>query len=236
MIKVESPKYYWELEQNTPEWLKARLGIITASEVNSIVTPKGAIKTGKGVDTYRNQKVSEIVTGRIADHFESYAMMKGHIGEVYAIESYSENYAPTQSCGFITREIEGVTIGASPDAIVGEDGGCEVKTLMPHLHVQTILADAVPEDHINQIQTTLLVSGRKWWDYIQFQPGMSLFVKRVLPDPVRQELIIKAVKELNVSIDASVKKYNGLASKLVPTEFVDMNIGTEKEIQIGEQE
>jgi len=57
-----------ELEQGTPEWFSARLGIPTASRYKDIVTPARGDKS-KSYMTYLYELLAERMTGESADGF-----------------------------------------------------------------------------------------------------------------------------------------------------------------------
>lgn len=92
----------------------------------------------------------------------------------------------------------------------------------------------VPTEYINQIQGGLLVSDRKWMDFVQYSNGMPLFVKRVLPDLERQEQIIAAVKAFEVVVEEMRKNYVLLSTKLVKTERVEMDFSDDVINVVGE--
>ena len=95
---------------------------------------------------------------------------------------YAKHYAPVTEVGFLVREEEGWTLGCSPDGLVGDDGMLEIKSRRAKNHLATVLADKVPAENMAQCQAALLVSGRKWLDYISFAGGMAFWSKRVFPD------------------------------------------------------
>jgi|18_taG_2_1085343.scaffolds.fasta_scaffold01854_13 hypothetical protein len=229
------PIYYYDIEQGTDEWLSARLGIVTASEINNLVTPKGKPCTGAKVQAYACLKASERVTNHIEEHFESWDMQRGHIQEEIAREIYSENYEPVTECGFITRKINGVKIGASPDGLIEDDSGLEIKSRLAKFQVETVIADEVPDIYMNQIQATLMISNRKSWEFAQYSNGMPLFVKRVLPDPVRQEIILNAIMEFEKLVLEMVEKFKAGSKDLIQTERVDLSFDDD-EIKESEEE
>ena len=216
--------YHYNIEQGTDEWLAARLGIATASEINNIITPKGKPTTGEKMRTYACQKAAERETRFLEDHYQSFDMMRGHFQEEIARDIYSENYDTVTECGFITRKINGVNVGASPDGLVGEDGGIEIKSRLAKFQVRTIIAGVVPDEYINQIQTTLLITGRKWWDFVQYSNGMPMFVKRVYTDLLRQTEILNALAKLEELIIEMCGIYQSTSANLVQTERVEINL------------
>jgi len=172
-----------DIEQGTDEWFAARCGVITASVVGLLITPK-TIKPATN-DTSRGltaQLVAERITGHVEPMHETSDMLRGTLDEPYARDIYSEHYAPAAEVGFMVREFDGFKIGYSPDGLVGDDGLIEIKSRKQKIQLRTIIEDAVPLENMAQIQCGLLVSGRDWLDYVSYSGGMPLYVKRVYPD------------------------------------------------------
>lgn len=126
--------------------------------------------------------VAERITGWTEDMFVSDDMLRGQMDEPKARDKYSQHYAPVTEVGFMTYEDSGIKLGFSPDGLVGEEGLIEIKSRRPKKHLSTILSGHPPIENVAQLQTGLLVSGRKWIDYVSFCGGMPLWVKRVYPD------------------------------------------------------
>lgn len=221
-MRKQKPKYHYNIAQGTDEWLKIRLGIVTASEINNILTPTGQPAKGDKIMTYACQLAAERKFGYVEDHYESFDMMRGHFQESVARDIYNDNFDEVHECGFITRKIGHITVGASPDGLVGDDGGIEIKSRLSKFQVKTILANEVPAEYLNQLQTLLMVSGRKWFDFIQYSNGMPLFVKRVKRDLHRQRKIINALVIIEDLVCSLVDEYNNASSGLVKTERVEM--------------
>jgi hypothetical protein len=112
------------------------------------------------------------------------------------------------------------SLGYSPDGLVADDGLVEIKCPRPKGHLNTILADEVPAAHMPQLQAGLLVSGRKWIDYVSFNAGMPLFVKRVLPDPDWHAAITAAVARFEAAAVEIVAAYRTATANLPATERV----------------
>lgn len=174
-----------DIEQLTDEWFEARLGKATASHFEDIV---GVGKNGAplaGRKNYKMQLVLERVTGLTPDRFQTGAMGWGTDTEDLAAMAYAlETNNGVTKAGFIEHSF--MAAGASPDRLVGEDGGLEIKCLNSANHLEILKTQEVPSEHIAQIQGNLWITGRKWWDFASFDPDMpenaQLFVKRVLPD------------------------------------------------------
>ena len=214
---------YPDLEQRSDEWHEIRRGIVTASTVGQLLTP--ATTRPASNDKSRAliaQLAAERITGRTDPTFVNDDMMRGILHEPIARDLYAElNGVRVEEVGFMIREFSGgVRVGASPDGLVGDDGGLEVKCPRAKSHVQTILADEVPAHYMAQVQTCLLVSGRDWWDFVSFCSGLPMYTKRVYPDPKWRDSIITAATNAELAIGAMVQQFTQAATTLPATEYI----------------
>lgn len=216
-------KIYEELIQGGPEWLAARCGIVTASVMGQLITP-ATVNVAK--NDYSRGLTATLVAERITGHVEpihpNRDMERGTLSEPYARDIYSENYAPATEVGFMVRDFGGYRIGFSPDGLVNDDGLIEVKSPRQKKHLTTLLADEVPVEYMAQCQTGLLVSGREWIDFISYNGGMPLFVKRVLPDPKWQQAITGAVELFEENATAMIDTYLAAIEGRPATERIDV--------------
>lgn len=169
-----------QCEQGSDEWRQARLGIPTASEFDT-VQAKGR---GGGESVTRRKYmltlIGERLTGEIAPEGYSNAHMeRGKVMEAEARAAYAflADVEP-QQVGFVRNELA----GASPDSLVGDVGLLEIKTKLPHLHLDVLQQDRLPPEHVAQVQGQLWVSGREWCDFVSYWPKLRPFVKRVYRD------------------------------------------------------
>lgn len=217
-----SLQIFEELEQGTPEWFAERCGIPTASIVGQLVTAK-TFKPAEN-ETARsltNLLVAERITGHVVEGFTSSAMERGHFDEPFAREVYHNHHAPVTEVGFMVRDDFGFKLGYSPDGLVGDNGLIEIKSREPKIHLATILADAVPDANMAQLQCGLLVSGREWIDYVSFCGGMPLWTKRVFPDLRWHFAIIAAVGLLERNAANIMSRYLEAVEGLPMTERIE---------------
>jgi hypothetical protein len=216
---------YSDLEQRSPEWYAARCGIVTASAVGKLITPK-TVKPAANDDSraLATLLASERVTGYVEDTYTSSDMWRGIVAEPFARDLYSKHYAPADECGFMVRQFDGFRIGYSPDGLVGDDGLLEIKAPRQKTHLATIVADQVPLYHMAQLQTGLLVSGRKWIDFVSFCGGMPLWVRRVTPDERWQIAILEAAEQAERAITELTDTYLSAVTGLPVTERIDFNL------------
>ena len=171
-----------DVEQNTEAWKLARIGIPTASQF-AAVRAKGE---GKVRRSYMMKLIGEIMTGEPCENYTNEHMERGHTVEPDARNLYAfrMDVDPTP-VGFVRNGRK----GASPDSFIGDNGICEIKSKLPHLQAEVLLANRLPPEHVAQCQGLLWVCEREWLDFVSYWPRMPLFVKRVY----RDEEYIKAL-------------------------------------------
>ncbi|OPB29553.1 lambda exonuclease family protein [Bartonella sp. WD12.1] len=200
------------MEQRTPEWFRARLGKVTASNIDSIVD-----KTSKGSPTskYENYKI-KLIAERLTDKailsYETPAMRWGNEHEDSAIEEYSFIYDTNVTrCGFIPHPTIEMA-GASPDGLIGDEGLIEVKCPQETTHTRFLLSGEIKPEYILQMQFQMACTGRKWCDFVSFNPLFThqvthLRVKalRIPRDDEQIELINKAVETFLAEIEQDMQ-------------------------------
>ena len=222
-----------EVEQGTPEWFAMRRGILTASEMNRIITPaKMQYSNSEKEKAHLYELAAQIVTGYTEPTFVSFDMLRGRDEEIAARATYSARFTPATTVGFITNDKWGFTIGCSPDGIVGDEGQLEIKSRAQKFQMETIITDQMPDEYKIQVQTALLVSERPWCDFISYCGGMPMFTKRIFADAEAQAKILEAATIFNGKLDTILMSYGALIdakdSTLVPTARV------ETEIKVGD--
>ena len=176
-----------ECEQGTPEWLQARLGIPSASSYSKLVTTTG--KSSAQAEAYINQLVAERITGEATVFHVTEPMARGVELEPEARFRYEmETGNLVRQVGFLMHDT--LQAGASPDGLVGENGGLEIKCPSPATHVEYLRDGNLPSKYIQQVQGCLWISGRDWWDFMSYHPKMEPLIVRVF----RDEEFIKALE------------------------------------------
>lgn len=210
--KEDTPKpsirYLPNLIQGSDEWLEQRRGMVTASVVGKLITPK-TVKPAANPESRALTMLlaAERITGWTDPTYVSDDMLRGVEDEPRARAWYSENHAPVSEVGFIIRDDWGYSIGYSPDGLVGDDGLIEVKSRRQKTQLSTFLDDEPPLEVMAQLQCGLLVSGRQWIDYVSWCGGMVPFVKRVHPQQKWFDAIIEAVATFEENVGVMVRTY-----------------------------
>lgn len=170
------------MEQRSTEWFTARLGKVTASRVADVIAKT---KTGYSTsrDNYMAQLVCERMTGAQGESYNNAAMQWGTDQEPLARAAYeAAKDVLVDEVGFVIHPSIS-NAGASPDGLVGDDGLIEIKCPNTATHIDTLLSDKVPSKYNTQMQWQMVCTGRKWCDFVSFDPrmpeGLQLFIQRV---------------------------------------------------------
>ena len=198
-------KIHREYEQGSEAWFRARAEIPTASEFSNLVTPKGKIKEGQGPASYLAEKLAQKWIGGPLPQSSSFAMEQGSIREEKAIPWYSAWFeVAVEKVGFCTSDDD--LVGCSPDGLIGEDGGIEVKCPQAQTHVKYLLEGVVPDDYVIQVQGALFVTQRPKWVFLSFCPKFPALVLEVTPDPDLQDAIAGALATFLTRLDSGWKR------------------------------
>ena len=196
-----------ECFQGTPEWLAARAGRATASEFSSILA-KGE---GKTRAEYLRKLVAERLTGKPTESFSNVHTLRGNEQESMARLAYEAAIDDfVEQVGFCQHDT--LEAGCSPDGLVGKNGGCEFKCVLPHVHVETMLRGELPPKHKAQVQGCLWITEREWWDFGSYCPEMPshlrLFRVRVHRDEPYIKTLESEVARFLEEVDATAAKFS----------------------------
>lgn len=199
----------FDCEQGTPEWFACRAGIPTASEFHTVLAKGRGGGESKTRRTYLYKLVGERLTGQPTESYTNAHMERGKAMEDEARQLYAFLHdVQPQRIGFMRYG----DCGASPDSLIGDDGGCEIKTHLPHIHLPILDADELPPDNKAQVQGCLMVSGREWWDFISYWPRLPIFIKRVYRDEPYIQALRCAIDEFNEELAAMEQRYRAMMS------------------------
>lgn len=196
-----------DFEQGTPEWFEIRKGKLTASKATAIGN------AGKGLDTLVLDVMAEYYSSGEKKHFSSKDTERGNELEPLARQVYElKEGVEVKQIGFMMLNDY---VGASPDGFVGEDGGTEIKCPDDVNYLKYLLngEDEIDSGYKWQCQMNLLISGRKWWDLIIYNPNFkkSMLVFRITPDKEKFEALekgfAKGIEMIN-SIKSKLEKYD----------------------------
>ena len=178
-----------ECTQGEDDWIKARLGKITASNYDQIITKTGKLSASH--EHVINRAVAELILGKPDEFYKSEAMERGNRLEQAALDffnfSYDHNFKPV---GFLESDLGG--FGCSPDAIdLDKKIGLELKCPMAHAHVGYLSANELPAKYMQQVQGSMMVTGFDQWIFGSYHP--EIMGLHVVVD--RDEKFIKSMQE-----------------------------------------
>lgn len=191
--------------QGEQEWLTARLGKVTASEADKILTPEFAIRTGETPKTYLAQKLAERILNRPLEGFSTFETEQGEILEMEARRWFKfEHNHKVREVGFIDHD-DG-RCGCSPDALLDDDGGLEIKAPQPTNHVKYLLDGKLPKDYVVQVHFSLYVTGRKYWKFVSYRRRFTPFVLTIERDERIMKQIAMALQKFYADFDAALDR------------------------------
>lgn len=168
--------------------------------------------------------VAERLSGFTEDIYTNGDMWRGTISEPFARDEYARHFAPVQQVGFMVRSEADWTLGYSPDGLVGDDGLLEIKSPRAKTHVQTVLSNEVPAYYMPQLQAGLLVSGRKWVDFVSYVGGMHMRPIRVYPDGDWFDAITAACVAFEHTAAQTIADYTERVVGMPMTERIDFDL------------
>lgn len=211
-------------DQRSESWFEQRAGKITASMMHAVMLERDRepFKSGprkgqpkpapKALTDYAYQLAAERLTGKPRRQIKAAALAWGVEIEPAAVAAYQAEtgYIVTE-CGFFQHP-EYAFIGASPDFLVNEDGGGEVKSPeSSEVHLETLLV-GLPPEHIEQIQGGLWVTGRAWWDFVSYHPDfpadLRLYVQRIERDGPYIARLESACLQLEADVQSILSTVN----------------------------
>ena len=212
--------------QNSQGWIEARCGIPTASEFENLLTPKFEVRTGEMPKSYLARKLAEAWGGPLPK-FNTFALEQGNFLEEQAIPFYEFTSGETiQRVGLCMTD-DG-RIGCSPDGLLGDNGGIEIKCPESPTHVKYLLNGVLPPDYATQVHGSMHVTGRPWWKFMSYRRHFPPLILKIERDEKIQAAISEALGAFLTKFDvawARLLEMNGgvLPPKREPMVFsVDM--------------
>jgi putative phage-type endonuclease len=199
------------MEQRSPEWFAARCGSLGASQLNEALA---TTKSGWGAsrENLKNKIIAERLTGLPSEGFQNAAMLWGVEQEDNARKAYEA------ATGTFVEEM-GIALHptlkhthASPDGLVDDDGLIEIKCPNTTTHIETLKSQKVPTKYENQMMWQMRCTGRKWCDFVSFDPRLpehlQLFVKRVPFDDYYIGILEEKVAQFLEEVEQEINNLN----------------------------
>lgn len=204
-----------KIEQGSKEWFDLKNKYpLSASKAAAIAT------AGKGMETVVREALAERYSSADPERYTNEDLERGVELEADARTIYElENDVTVVEVGFVTDSKISSLAGVSPDGLVGKEGLSEIKCLKDTtyldklIEVGTAKTFKVPSAHDWQMQMQLLFTGRKWVDYVLYNPNykIPLLIKRVEVDPVKQQKLLTGLK----LAESHYKRHDELVKKVL---------------------
>lgn len=197
-------KIHREIIQGSDEWFDIRKLKMSGSHAQAIGT------AGKGLDTYIYELVAGSFSSGERENYTNKDMQRGVDLEPIARDMYElKTGQKVVEVGFVELD---EYVGVSPDGLIGEDGGIEIKCVKDVNHFKLILngRKGIESKYLWQIQMNLLVTGREWWSYVSYNPNyeQSLIIHIIEKDEEKQEKLKVGIEKGKLLIQELCKKYN----------------------------
>lgn len=197
-----------DIIQGSPEWHAARAGNVGASSIDKIITTTGA--RSKQRDDFMMQLAGERLTGKCEETFQSQAMQNGIEREAAARCLFEMvNGVECQQVGIVYKD-EWKLCHCSPDSLIGENEGLEIKNPMMKTHVKYLLAGKLPTEYFGQVQMSLYVTEREKWHFMSCYEGLPPLILEVGRDEAYLKKLEAELNAFNEEMLAIVEKLRGL--------------------------
>ena len=189
------------IEQRSDEWKKLRLGLPTASRMADLMA---RTKSGYGASRANLMAalIAERLTGVPSEYYQNAAMQWGtdHEDEAVAAYSFYRNMS-VEKVSFVKHPK--MESGASPDVLVGTDGLAEIKCPLTATHIETLLGGTVPEKYVLQMQWQMECTGRKWCDFVSYDPRLPEHLRLVVERVIRDD---KRIQEIGGEVEKFIQE------------------------------
>lgn len=194
-----------EVEQKADAWFACRIGKVTASELGNLLTPQFEHRTGEMPKSYLYAKAAEAYRGVALPGFSTHATEQG-----IELEDRARSWFAFQSdhvirnVGFV--ETDDGKFGCSPDALLDDDNGLELKCAECQTHVKYLLEGKLPTIYRTQVHGSMFATGRPKWTFMSYRPGFAPFVLKVNRDESICAKIAEAVDKFAGQLDSAMSK------------------------------
>ncbi len=207
-----------EVEQGTTEWHRMRAGVITASRVHDIIK-KGRAKGSHSAarQVYMNELIAQVCTGLLSEQLTAKQVLWGHENEPKALALYDP---------FEDKQINQIAFiygldmrcGVSPDALVNDNGGLEIKCpWTTSQYIDQLLGGEPKPEYLTQMQYSMWLTGREYWDFANYDPRMKKSnIKIITHEPdlklfkIFDEEIPKFIKDMDEKLASIGFKFSDI--------------------------
>ena len=190
------------MTQRTDQWLRDRLGFVTASRFSDVMGSPAAWRTyareiREGLELRKRIEAGEDV--ELPPSFSNAAMEHGNTWEDVARAEYEmlrdvdmsvPDFIVHPSIPFVGCSADGLTPSSAPV------GGVELKCpFNQNVHAQTAVRREMPAEHRPQVQGVIWVCGLDWLDFISFDPRRDDKDRLIILRQERDDKYIELLEE-----------------------------------------
>lgn len=198
-----------DIDQQSAEWFAIRAGLVTASVFAKVKAQGKDGGASVGRRDLMLKLAGEILTGEPApEGYRNADMERGNEQEAEARALYAFTYGAVKRVGFVKNG----RMGCSPDSLLGDDGGLEIKCAIPAVQVARLLNGKLPAEHVAQVQGSMLVTGRPTWTFMSYCPKLPELVVVVKRDEAVIAELQAAIDKFNTELDvivSTIRNYGG---------------------------
>jgi hypothetical protein len=216
-----------DFEQGSEKWFALRMGIPTASEFKNFMgAPRGSksfldkfnlkksSESGElndAVETYLCRKVSERFEGPQQDpqSFSSFETEQGKLNEKLARKWLAMEFETEITEVAFIKTDDGAA-GCSPDGLLGDDCGVEIKCPQGPKQASYLLNGELPDDYLHQVHGSLYVTGRKQWYFVSYRDGWPTLLLTVQRDEAIMSRMAESIAQFNRLLVGAFEKLNKL--------------------------
>lgn len=194
-----------ECSQRTRDWANLHVGIPTASGLGQLLTPEFKIRDGETPKTFLYTKVAEAWRGEPLIDLSTFSIEQGEIVETEARPFFElETDQRVKEVGFITTD-DG-RFGCSPDGLIGDDNGLEIKCPSAAVHCKYLLQGQLPKDHAAQVHGSMYVTGFPRWTFLSYRRAFPPLILEVRRDEAIIAKIGEALDRFHAAFDEAMAK------------------------------
>lgn len=149
------------------------------------------LEMAAGHDSYIDQLIADTIhfdPNMMTERPVSRAIEEGNRREPDSRQWYERRVGRTVTQVGGCETADGL-LWCSPDGLVGEEGGLELKNCDLATHVSYLRGGVIPAEYVPQVHTSLIVTGYKWWDWVSYHPAChAQLVIRTVPDEFTAKL------------------------------------------------
>lgn len=184
-----------DIEQGSDQWHEERFRSITGTKFQSAIGAKYSAAKGKWTlgdkkvqNTLLLELVSDFQSELEIDDYTNEAMQRGHDLEPFSVARASQELGVSfEPCGMLQSD-KYKMFKFSPDAVCKDQngvivGGYETKSKSGKKHIEYIVADEVPPEHLWQCLCPMVMSDDvQWWAFGHYDDRnhvKDLFLKKI---------------------------------------------------------